>query len=204
MANMGFWVVLGAVAIYGALHSLLASHAAMGWAEARFGQRAQRVYRLAFVVIALFTALPLLVLPLLLPDRLIYAIPMPWVLLTLALQGLALLGVFKTVSLTGSEAFLGVRQLSHPMPLRSRSGPEQLVTRGFYRTVRHPIYSFSFVLIWLMPVVSWNVLALMIGLTIYTLVGVLLEEHKLRAEFGPAYETYRRETPMVIPRLRKG
>ena len=202
MADTGFWWVLLATALYGALHSFLASHTAKGWAERTLGDTARRYYRLAYVVIATATTLLLLLLPLILNDRWIYAIPMPWLLLTLALQGLALLGLFITVGLTGSASFLGLRQTTHPAPLRTRAGPEQLVTRGFYRYVRHPIYSFSFLLIWLIPVVTWNILALMIGLTIYTFIGTLLEERKLREEFGAVYDEYRRKTPMVFPKIR--
>jgi protein-S-isoprenylcysteine O-methyltransferase Ste14 len=196
------WVLLGAGA-YGAAHSVLASHTVKGWAEQKFGDTARRVYRLGFILTAILTS-PLLLLPVLLPDRPFYAIPMPWLLLTLALQGLALIGLAMTVGQTGSGSFLGLRQMTQPAPLRSRSGPEQLVTTGFYRYVRHPIYTCSFVLIWLMPVVSWNMLALMAGLTVYTFIGTLLEERKLREEFGAAYEEYRRRTPMVIPHMRIG
>lgn len=202
MSGSSFGWILLAVALYGALHSFLASHTLKRWAERQFGDAAQRYYRLAFIALATLTTLPLLVLPLILPDRLIYTIPFPWVLLTLAVQGLALVGLLASVGLTGMASFLGLRQLRHPLPLLGRSQPAQLVTSGFYRYVRHPIYTFSFLLIWLLPVVTWNLLGLMIGLTLYTLVGTLLEERKLADEFGEAYAEYRRKTPMVIPKIR--
>uniref|UniRef100_A0A7C4KHE7 Isoprenylcysteine carboxylmethyltransferase family protein n=1 Tax=Anaerolinea thermolimosa TaxID=229919 RepID=A0A7C4KHE7_9CHLR len=201
MSESGFYWVLGGVALYGAIHSFLASHTAKRLAERVFGHAARRFYRLGFVILALLTAPPLLLLPLLLPDRPLYSIPPPWVYLTLALQGLALLGLFVAIRQTGSAAFLGLQQITRPQPLITRAGPDQLVTVGVYRLVRHPIYMFSFILIWLMPVVTWNILALMLGLTLYTFIGVLFEERKLSAEFGAAYEAYRRRTPMVFPRL---
>lgn len=201
MAESSFFWVLAGVALYGTIHSLLASHAAKRLAERAFGCAARRFYRLGFVILALLTAPPLLLLPLLLPDRPLYSIPSPWVYLTLTLQGLAMLGLLAAIRQTGTAAFLGLRQIARPQPLISRAGPDQLVTVGVYRFVRHPIYTFSFILIWLMPVVTWNILALMLGLTLYTFIGVLFEERKLSAEFGPAYEAYRRRTPMVFPRL---
>lgn len=201
MAESGFFWVLSGVALYGAIHSFLASHAAKRLAERTFGRAARRFYRLGFVILALLTAPPLLLLPLLLPDRPLYSIPLPWAYFTLALQGLALLGLLATIRQTGTAAFLGLQQITQPQPLISRAAPDQLVTVGFYRFVRHPIYSFSLILIWLMPVVTWNILALMFGLTLYTFIGVLFEERKLSAEFGTAYEAYRRNTPMVFPRL---
>ena len=65
--------------------------------------------------------------------------------------------------------------------------------------MRHPIYSFSFILLWLMPVMSWNLLALAIGLSLYMLIGIGFEERKLVAEFGQAYVEYRQRTRMLIP-----
>lgn len=201
MAESGFFWVLAGVALYGAIHSFFASHTAKRLAERTLGHVARRFYRLGFVILALLTAPPLLFLPLLLPDRPLYSIPPPWVYLTLAVQGLAFLGLLAAIRQTGTAAFLGLQQIAQPQPLISRAGPGQLVTTGLYRFVRHPIYTFSFLLIWLMPVVSWNILALMLGLTVYTFIGVLFEERKLSAEFGAAYEAYRRSTPMVIPRF---
>ncbi len=204
MLDSSFWWVMAGVALYGLLHSWLASHTAKRWAEQRFGIAAQRFFRLFFIFFAILSAPPLLLLPTLLPDQPLYRIPFPWLILTLALQAAAGIGLLASVGLTGMASFLGLSQVSDPMPLLSRSDASQLVKRGFYRYVRHPIYSFSFVLIWLMPVVSWNTLALMIGLTVYTFIGTVFEERKLRAEFGEAYEQYRKRTPMVMPKLRRG
>jgi len=55
------------------------------------------------------------------------------------------------------------------------------------------------VFIWLTPVITLNLLALYIGLSIYLVVGAIVEERKLLVEFGQAYAEYRRRTPMLIP-----
>lgn len=203
MAESSFNWVLASAGVYGVLHSLLASHTTKGWAEAVFGLQAQRFYRLAYVLLAIITTPALLLLVVLLPDRPFYTIPFPWVILTLLAQGGAAMGLLASVSQTGAAHFLGLQQMRQPQPLLSRSTPQQLVTRGLYRYVRHPIYTFSFILLWLFPIVTWNVLALMIGLTVYTFIGTICEERKLRAEFGDAYEMYRRQTPMLIPDFRR-
>jgi protein-S-isoprenylcysteine O-methyltransferase Ste14 len=36
-------------------------------------------------------------------------------------------------------------------------------------------------------------------LTVYVLIGTVLEERKLVLEFGEAYERYQHEVPMLIP-----
>jgi len=203
MQHSGFWWILLAVALYGVLHSALASHTLKAWAERRLGPRARRIYRLFFVAFAVLSFLPLLILTLVLPDSRIYTIPFPWVFLTIAAQGVSVVCVLLTLSQTDLWAFLGLRQMSQPEPLRARNDPARLVTSGFYRYVRHPLYTFTLVILWLMPVVTWNSLALVAGLTLYLYAGTLLEERKLVEEFGEPYLQYRRSTPMVIPKLRK-
>ena len=44
---------------------------------------------------------------------------------------------------------------------------------------------------------------LVLGLAVGTLYARLVEEKELRIRFGEAYERYRRETPLFIPRLRR-
>jgi methanethiol S-methyltransferase len=39
------------------------------------------------------------------------------------------------------------------------------------------------------------------GLTLYILVGAVLEERKLLHEFGDVYARYQQETPMLLPRF---
>ena len=94
---------------------------------------------------------------------------------------------------TDSLSFVGLRQLFETEKF------SQLVTRGLYRVVRHPLYTFGLLFIWLTPNVSQNSLTIYIGATIYTLVGAYFEERKLLRDFGDAYAEYRRITPMLIP-----
>jgi protein-S-isoprenylcysteine O-methyltransferase Ste14 len=39
------------------------------------------------------------------------------------------------------------------------------------------------------------------GSTLYLAFGVPVEERKLRAQFGPNYDEYRRRVPALIPRI---
>jgi len=80
----------------------------------------------------------------------------------------------------------------------------KLMITGIHKMVRHPLYSGTFIFIWglllLFPGMSLLISDLII--TIYTLIGVRLEEQKLEKEFGEAYKLYKREVPMLIPKLR--
>lgn len=194
----GFWIILLSMTLYGALHSLLASRRAKRWAEARFGVQIRRYYRLIFSILGALTFLPPLALTVLLPDRLIYTIPFPWFILTGLVQLAGLIGLVYSVSQTGAMRFLGLDTVVDESALHR---PPPFVTGGLYRWVRHPLYTCSLLFLWLMPVMSWNLLALNLGVTLYFVIGSRFEEQKLLAEFGEAYAAYRRRTPAFLPRL---
>lgn len=198
MGNTGFGWILLACAAYGVVHSWLASNQAKHLAVRWLGQPAyQRFYRLFFSVIGTVTALPLLALTAWLPDRAIYTIPAPWVYGTLLVQALAIIGLLAGVMQTGALAFIGLRQALAPGA--ARPADEQLVTNGLYAWVRHPLYTASLLFIWLTPVMTWNILALNLGLTAYLLIGSIFEERKLLQQFGKDYEAYRGRTPRIVP-----
>jgi protein-S-isoprenylcysteine O-methyltransferase Ste14 len=192
-----FWLILLAVLAYGLIHSLLASLTIKSHLRRLIGPAVDRWYRLGFNFIAIVTLLPILMLPLLLPDKEIYAIPIPWVSLSLAFQILAIIALMIGLRQTGIATFLGLPQAFLP----GSDTPPHMVTSGLYHYVRHPLYTAGLVFIWLLPILTWNLLALNIGLTIYLLIGASFEERKLLREFGEPYAEYRRRTPMLIPGL---
>ena len=194
----GFWWILGSMGVYGGVHSILSTERARLLARRRFGAAGKRWYRLAYNLLAVVTLVPVLVLVRVLPDGLIYRIPMPWMLLSMALQGIAILAMLYLVYETGMMTFLGL--------VSEEAQPPHLVTDGLYHWMRHPLYTCGLVILWLFPTMSWNLLALAIGATIYILVGIQFEERKLLGEYRNKYADYRRRTPMLIPlpwRLKK-
>ena len=200
LAQTGFWWILLALLLYGLIHSLLAALTTKAWVRQRIGEEGyRRFYRLFFSTQALLLFLPVLALSAWLPDRIIYRIPSPWVWLTTLLQIGAVVLLIHSVMLTGMFRFVGLAQAANQGQAEIAL---PLVRIGLYRYVRHPLYLCTFVFIWLVPVMSWNTLALNIGVTIYTLIGALLEERKLLVEFGEAYRAYREKTAFIVPGLK--
>jgi protein-S-isoprenylcysteine O-methyltransferase Ste14 len=187
------------VGAWAALHSVLASLGVKAWARRQLGEGVCRWYRLAFNAIALVTFAPFVALLLLLPDRVLYVIPVPWRWLTLGIQVLAALALAWTLLQTGVLRFAGMTQLVTPHG--TASGPLQV--RGFYCYVRHPLYVFSTILLWLMPVMTLNTAIANVLIAAYFVVGSHFEERKLRREFGAAYDEYARHVPRFIPRLQR-
>ena len=196
MSETGFWWILLFTLLFGVLHSLLAAEWVKAFVRARVGETRFRGYRLGYNLIAIVTTL-LLPLPiLLLPDAPLYRIPEPWIYFSLALQGFLLILLLKAFRQSTPLDFLGLAQF------RSKPDLEQapfLVITGYYKVSRHPLYFFGLAFVWLFPLMTWNTLALFLGLTVYTLLGSLLEERRLLHEYGEAYRAYQREVPWLIP-----
>ena len=189
---MSIVILLFALTLWGVVHSILASN----FAKDMLGGAS--FYRLGYNIFAVLSFAPIVYLMATLPDRLVYQVPAPWSALMRGGQLLAALMLFVAFLQTDSLSFVGLRQLFEPQK------PGHLVTRGLYRVVRHPLYTFGLLFIWLTPTVSQNSLTVYIGATIYTLVGAYFEERKLLRDFGDAYVEYRRITPMLIPGLMLG
>lgn len=191
-------LALLAVALYAALHSWLASLGAKPQARRLLGPASDRVYRLGFNFVAVLTLIPVLAIPALEPGRPLYAVPWPWAGILVACQVVAAIFVLIGVSQTDPWHFLGVRQLAE-----GESGHSaKLVTTGLYRYVRHPLYTAGAAFLWLTPILTTTLLALVAAFTAYLYLGSLHEERRLRAEFGEAYADYQRRVPRMIPRLR--
>jgi len=130
------------------------------------------------------------------PDLEISRITFPWLALTLLVEALAALGLLAGLLQTGVMRFLGVAQITGSPDF---GGPSKLEVKGLYRYVRHPLYLFGLIILWLVPLMTWNILAFNLGTTIYILVGIQFEERKLLKEFGQAYADYQHRVPMLIP-----
>jgi protein-S-isoprenylcysteine O-methyltransferase Ste14 len=182
--------LLLSMALWGIVHSLLASHFARDMLRGTLGG----AYRLAYNAFAGISFLPILYLMRTLPDQPVYKVFQPWNLVMIGAQAVAALFLLVAFLQTDFLSFIGVRQL-----FEAEAGPGQLVTRGLYRVVRHPLYTFSLLFIWLSPTMTQNSLAVYFGATVYVLIGAYFEERKLLRDFGESYSQYRERTPMLIP-----
>jgi protein-S-isoprenylcysteine O-methyltransferase Ste14 len=190
---MSIVILLFALAVWGFVHSFLASHLAKDLFRLRSG--GMDFYRLAYNIFSAVSFLPVLYLMWTLPNQPVYEVPSLWKFIMFGGQVISALLLLIAFLQTDSLSFVGLRQLFE----KAESG--ELVTRGLYRVVRHPLYTFSLLFIWLTPTVSQNSLTAYIGATLYVLVGIYFEERKLLSEFGDAYAKYKQRTPMLIPGL---
>jgi protein-S-isoprenylcysteine O-methyltransferase Ste14 len=79
--------------------------------------------------------------------------------------------------------------------------PPQFHTPSLYRLVRHPLYIGWLVIFWAAPTMTVAHLVFAVMTTAYILIAIQFEERDLVSAFGADYVSYRRHTPMIIPRL---
>ena len=116
----------------------------------------------------------------------------------LYLLGWALL-LYTTFLIDHFDLF-GLRQVWR----RLRGSPyvaPQFYTPSLYRIVRHPLYVGWLTIFWAAPTMTVAHLVFALATTAYILIAIQLEERDLVDAFGDRYVAYRRNTPMLIPRL---
>jgi protein-S-isoprenylcysteine O-methyltransferase Ste14 len=189
------WLIL-AITLWGTIHSLLASLGFKNFLRRTLGGRFMKFYRLLYNFFSIVSFGFILFLMITLPDKDLYRISSPWTYLMLTGQAISAFFLLVAVLQTDMLSFAGLRQLIQ----EEKTG--KLVTDGLYRFVRHPLYTFSLLVLWLSPSVTVNSFVVYLALTLYVLVGAFFEERKLLREFGKDYAKYRTVTPMLIPGFR--
>ena len=194
-------IPLLALALFGILHSLLAAIGLKRAARRIMGQRAfDGLYRLLYNAFSALSLIPVGLAIFLLPAQTLWRVPQPWAVGLLLIQGLSALALVGATLQADPLRFAGISQTlaylrGDPLPLP----PEPLQVDGFYRLVRHPLYLFSLLIIWLTPVMTDVYCGAAVAATLYFLLGSRLEERRLTQEFGGTYVAYHQRVPWLLP-----
>lgn len=123
--------------------------------------------------------------------RVVWAKPIPgasplfWILL--AVGSFSFWGTRQGVRFIGAGPYLG-----------KTSPAARLQTRGLYRISRHPLYLSILAAIFVTPFLSLDRACFGLGVGIYLLWAIPLEERKLVREFGNAYRSYQKQVRPII------
>ncbi len=182
-----------------ALHSALISVTVTAYLHRKLGNT-YRFYRLFYNIFSIVTLIPVIIFSLSIKQEPFFA----WDGYLLLVKYLLLFtGIFCFVM--GARhynfgQFSGLAQIKEGTSHNLINDYGKLSSDGILGAVRHPFYAGTFPLLWSGDL---DVTALItnIILSIYVLIGTLLEERKLILEFGDAYRQYQQSVSMLFPFL---
>ncbi|MBL8221800.1 MAG: hypothetical protein JNL62_21365 [Bryobacterales bacterium] len=172
------------------------SETATGFLKRKLGD-SFRFYRLFFNAVAILTLIPVLWYSHSLQQEAIFRWEGVWLAPKYLLQACAILLVIAGGRHYSLGQFAGISQLRGPSSGGLAAGGA-IDSTGVLGLVRHPWYTAVVLLLWTgnmdMAALTGNSV-----LTVYIVVGTLLEERKLVHEFGDAYRNYQRRVSMFVP-----
>jgi methanethiol S-methyltransferase len=160
-------------------------------------------YRLFYVLLSFILLIPLLNYSGQIDDKVIITYESPYSIIRYILTWASLLMFFYAFFFNyDSLSFFGIRQIMHFRKEVKTNPSEAIKKNGLLGIMRHPMYLALLIYIWCQTfrMIDIYVNAL---LTVYVIIGTILEEKKLVLEFGDAYVKYQKEVPMLIPFTKK-
>jgi protein-S-isoprenylcysteine O-methyltransferase Ste14 len=190
------YVVLSWV-LWCTLHSALISMTVTDFAKKKLGG-SFHFYRLFYNVVSLVTLIPLVYYSHTLRETPIFR----W-------EGS--LGIFQVFLLTVSvylfvaggrhyswARFWGISQIKAGRAGRSLADSSTFVVSGIHRIIRHPWYLGGILIVWAQDL-SASTILINVVISVYFMIGAVLEERKLVLEFGEEYRKYQRTVSMLFP-----
>ena len=190
------YAVLGWV-LWCALHSTLISITVTEFAKRKLGG-GFRFYRLFYNVVSLGTIIPLVYYSQMLREAPIFH----WEG-SLRFVQVFLLAVSAYLFIAGGRhyswvRFLGLFQIRVGRAGSSLADSSTFVVSGIHRIIRHPWYLGGILIVWVQDMSASTILINMI-ISVYFMIGAVLEERKLVIEFGEKYREYQRSVSMLFP-----
>lgn len=180
-----------------ALHSALVSLRVTESLRNRF-PRAFRFYRLFYNSFAVATLAPVVLYSISLRGEPVVTWSGLWIIVPILLATAALVLFVAGARRYDFLQFIGLRQLKEERTCSVLTDDCSLDTGGVLSVVRHPWYSGGILVVWARPLdpAAMVTNAVLCG---YFAVGAVLEERKLKVQFGRRYEVYQRRVPMLFP-----
>jgi methanethiol S-methyltransferase len=183
---------------YCALHSYLISTGFTNLMN-RLLKNYYAFYRLFYVLISFFLLIPLINYTELLDNKVIINYgPYLDILRYILTSGSLLMFFWAFFFDYDSLSFFGVRQILNFRGKKKDKPSSEIKKSGLLGIMRHPMYFALIIYLWC-QIHRMSDLVVNLVLTVYIIIGTLLEEKKLVLEFGETYAGYQKEVPMLIP-----
>lgn len=182
---------------YLALHSAMISITVTDFLKRVLGD-GYRYYRLFFNIVAIITLVPLVIYSAYVKGEMFFTWDGYLAILKWAIFAGGILLFWAGSRHYSFSSFLGLRQIREGSRhnLMNRSG--RLDSTGILGVIRHPYYAGVILLFWSADLDATK-LVTNIVVTVYVIIGTLLEERKLLLEFGDRYREYSEKVSMLFP-----
>jgi hypothetical protein len=174
---------------YGIIHSLLASEAVKKIFFTKY-------YRLIYNMLAIILLLPILYFQLTADSKRLMEDSIFNQLLGGIMMSSGIFMMYTSMKGYASREFLG-------LDFDKKEEPFLLKTDGLSAFIRHPLYTGTLLLFWGLFgfFATETYMTTAIFITLYVRIGIYFEEKKLVNVYGKQYEEYRKNVPMLIPRI---
>lgn len=179
------------------LHSTLISTTVTDFAKMKLGG-GFRFYRLFYNVVSLVTLIPLVYYSHMLRESPVFRWEGPLVIVQVFL-----LAVSAYLFVAGGRhyswaRFCGISQIKAGRAGRSLADSSTFVVSGIHQIIRHPWYLGGILIVWAQDLSASTILINMV-ISVYFMIGAVLEERKLVIEYGEKYREYQRSVSMFFP-----
>ena len=156
-------------------------------------------YRLFYVLLSLVLLVPLIKYTSSMDNEIIIEWVSPWSVIRIIMMWGSLLTFFWAFFFNyDSLSFFGIRQILNFGKTKIINPALEIKKNGLLGIIRHPMYLCLIIYLWCQ---TFRIVDIVVNsiLTVYVLIGTILEEKKLVLEFGDYYIKYQQEVPMLIP-----
>ena len=156
-------------------------------------------YRFSYVLISIILLVPLINFTAELDNEVIIIYTLPLSIVRYVLISGSLLMFFWAFFFNyNSLSFFGICQILNFGKKKKLNQSGEVKKKGLLGIIRHPMYFALIIYLWCQ---TFTVSAIVVNivLTIYIIIGTMLEEKKLVLEFSDTYVKYQQEVPMLIP-----
>jgi len=185
--------------IWCAMHSILIDVSVIK-AIKNYAPVLTRCYRLVYNGLSLVTLIPLIIITRMTGGPMIVSWDGYTILVRLLLLVTALLLFRAGARKYDLQHFLGIKQFQTGEEHLLLSDTEEFTEAGVFGITRHPWYFGSLLFIWSMlgqyPLPVFLAVCI---LSIYLVIGTVLEERKIVARYGESYQRYRQRVSMLFP-----
>lgn len=194
------YLILGLLwSIWCIIHSGMISLTVTNYLKKRLGDYF-RFYRLFYNLVSLTTLVIIIPYSTNLKGQVLFRWDGYWMIVQLSLLIIVIILLISGGRKYDMLQFLGLRQITSGRSYSTLNKTDKIDISGILNITRHPWYLGAIIFIWIdFKDLYVSTLIINVILTIYLVIGTILEERKLINEYGDKYRDYKVKVSMLFP-----